>query len=284
MILMDLSQIFFSNLHVALSKPDFKDQSDKEFENIIRHMILNSIRSYRSKLLEEWGEIVVCVDSKDNWRDREFSHYKERRKIKRESSSTDWDKIFGMFNIIKGELETIFPYRFIEVPGAEADDIIGTIVHEFNTKIDKIFILSGDSDFKNLLKYPNVKLYSPVKKEFLEEKEPEYALFEKIVTGDSGDGIPNILSDDDVFVTDGKRQKPIRKTKVRKWFENGIPEEHREKFNRNRTLIDLSLTPEILKNDIIYNCRKQHNKNRDNILDYLKENELNNLIDKIKDF
>jgi len=290
MILMDLSQIFFSNLHVALSKPDFKDKPDKEVENTIRHMILNSIRSYRSKLLEEWGEIVICIDSPENWRDREFPHYKERRKIKRGTSSVDWDKIFGMFNNIKKEIEEVFPYRFIESHGAEADDIIGTIVHEFNAKIDKILILSGDKDFKQLLNYPNVKIFSPVFKKFLEEEDPEYYLFEHIIIGDSSDDIPNIFSDDDVFVTEGKRQKPIRKKKISEWWgdkETKLEEifgDSFEKFQRNKLLIDLECVPDDIKHDIIYHCRKEHNKSRDKIPDYLIEHELNTLQEKIHDF
>jgi len=290
MILMDLSQIFFSNLHVAISKPDFKEKEDKEVENTIRHMILNSIRSYRSKMVEEWGEIVICVDNKHNWRDREFVHYKERRKIKREKSSLDWDKIFTMFNNIKNELETVFPYRFISVTGAEADDIIGTIVHTFNSKVDKILILSGDKDFRQLLIYSNVKLYSPVKKEFIEEEDPEYYLFEQIIIGDSSDDIPNIFSDDDVFITEGKRQKPIRKKKILEWWEDdATPIEERigdafGKFQRNKYLIDLNYVPSDIKDDIMYHCRKDHNKSRDGIYDYLVEHELNKLQEKIEDF
>jgi len=290
MILMDLSQIFFSNLHVAISKPEFKEMEDEVVENTIRHMILNSIRSYRSKMVEEWGEIVICVDSEHSWRAREFLHYKERRRIKRKESSLDWSKIFSMFTNIKNELESVFPYRFISVNGAEADDIIGTVVHDFNSKVDKILILSGDKDFKQLLIYPNVKLYSPVKKEFLEEEDIEYYNFEHIIIGDSSDDIPNIFSDDDVFVTEGKRQKPIRKKKILEWWEDKeTPLEEKlgdafGKFQRNKYLIDLSYVPQDIKHDIYYHCRKDHNKSRDKILDYLVEHELNKLQEKIEDF
>ena len=214
MILLDLSQILFSNIHVAINSKDFFQKTDEEIENVIRHMVLNSIRGYRSRFASDYGEMVICVDSKCSWRHDVFEYYKNRRSISRSKSTVDWDKLFCMFNKIKGELKTVFPYKVIDVEGAEADDIIGTIIHEFNEKVKNILILSNDKDFRQLQVYKNVEQFSPVMKEFICEDTPELYLFNHIVCGDSGDDIPNIYSDDDVFMVEDKRQKPVRQTNV----------------------------------------------------------------------
>jgi hypothetical protein len=37
-------------------------------EDMIRHMILNTIRMYRSKFNKEYGEVVIAADGPNNWR------------------------------------------------------------------------------------------------------------------------------------------------------------------------------------------------------------------------
>ena len=59
MILIDYSAIAISN--VVTQKLDID-------ENLVRHMILNSIRLYRTKYQASYGEIVICTDGMKNWR------------------------------------------------------------------------------------------------------------------------------------------------------------------------------------------------------------------------
>ena len=49
-------------------------------EQLIRHMILNSLRMYRTRYKEEYGELVLAVDASNNWRKTAFPQYKASRK------------------------------------------------------------------------------------------------------------------------------------------------------------------------------------------------------------
>src|SRR5210317_467333 len=90
-------------------------------ENILRHMILNSIRYNRVKFNKEYGELVIACDDKNYWRRNIFPYYKAGRKKSREKSDLDWNSIFQSLNKIRDELKEFFPYRTIQVETAEAD-------------------------------------------------------------------------------------------------------------------------------------------------------------------
>ena len=106
------------------------NKSDELEEDMVRHMILNSIRMYRTMFKEEYGEVVLTYDSRYQWRRDIFPQYKQNRRKGRETDSKDWEKIFGLLNAIKSEFKEILPYKYVEVYGAEADDIIGTLCKE----------------------------------------------------------------------------------------------------------------------------------------------------------
>jgi 5'-3' exonuclease len=187
-------------------------------ENMVRHMVLNAIRSFNQKFSHEYGEIVVACDNTNNWRKKEFPYYKANRKKNQEKSELDWKGIFDCLGKIRQELKDYFPYRVIDVECAEADDIIAALVHTRGKIVssannEKILILSGDKDFIQLHVYSNVRQYDPVRKKFIEHNDPERYLKEHILKGDSGDGVPNVLSGDDCFVI-GQRQKPLTTKKI----------------------------------------------------------------------
>ena len=202
MILVDLSQIMMASTMMSMEKG--QTEADLDF---VRHSVLNSLRMYRSKYNDQYGELVICCDDRNSWRREHFPYYKAGRKSSRESSPLNWSQIFDCFNTIKTELKTIFPYKFIQVENAEADDIIGMLSRSVS---EKIMIISSDKDFIQLQKYDNVYQWSPVTKKLVNGIEPNGYLFEHILRGDKGDGIPNILSKDDSIV-EGVRQKPITK-------------------------------------------------------------------------
>jgi len=186
-------------------------------EDFLRHMVLNSIRNYRSKFFKEYGEIVICCDGRGYWRKNFFEFYKGKRKEGRDKSALDWDKIFEWINAIKKDLKEYFPYRVIEVAGAEADDIIAFLATKYSSS-ESILIVSADKDFQQLQKYPNVEQYSPMAKKFLKCENPTAYLKEHIIRGDAGDGVPNIFSDEDTFMVEGKRQKPVSSKKMESWL------------------------------------------------------------------
>lgn len=259
-------------------------------EGLFRHMVLNSIRSNRVKF-KDYGEIVIACDDKTPWRKTKFSFYKANRKKNRDSSEIDWNNIFNILNKIKTELKEFFPYRVIQVEGAEADDIIATLVMEHGTLLgnnNKIMILSGDKDFKQLQKYSNVEQYDPVNKKFIKEHDPIAQLKEHIIRGDRGDGIPNILSADDCLVN-GTRQKPVSKKKIDEWLAKDLEtaftvEELRANYNRNKMLIDLSCIPNYIKERIMIEYHSQDSKSKDKIFGYMINNKMKQLIEHINEF
>lgn len=269
-------------------------------ESLIRHMVLSSILSYKKKFSEEYGKMVFCADDRKYWRKEVFPYYKANRKKARDASKFDWNLIFGTLNKIRDEIRDKFPYLVIQVEGAEADDIIGTLVrysqtHELQNQSSldpdpqKVLIISGDKDFVQLQKYSNVFQFSPMQKRYLTTDNPQRTLLEHILTGDSGDGIPNFLSQDSVFINEGARQKPIRKDKLEQWLQIGDPtkfcdESMLRNFKRNEQLINLDFTPNNIQEKIVKFYEDGPKGDRKNLLNYFVENRLKYLLESISEF
>jgi alkyl hydroperoxide reductase subunit AhpC len=256
-------------------------------ENMVRHMCLNSIRMYKTKFGPEYGEFVIACDNKNYWRKQLFPYYKANRKKSQAASELDWKAIFECLNKIRGELKEHFPYRIIDVESAEADDIIGTLCIEFGNTNEKILILSGDKDFQQLQRYINIRQYNPVLKKFITCNDPDKFLAEHILKGDAGDGIPNILSDDNCFVL-GSRQKPMTQKKMDDLIALGLDGKfdhtNFRNYMRNKQLIDLTQVPEDIKLKVLESYDAQANKKSSNLLNYFIANRLKNLTESIQDF
>ena len=278
--LVDYSQIFIANI---MSQPHIHKGGVQE--GIMRHTVLNTLRSYRQKFTEEYGELVICCDSRRNWRKKYYVHYKAHRSKNRQESDFNWDSLFESLDQVKEELINFFPYHVLQVPYCEADDIIGVLSEYLTT--DPILIVSGDKDFQQLQKYDNVTQWSPLKKEYMHQPHPEKYLKEHIMRGDKGDGVPNFLSEDDTF-TNGGRQVPITTKKITEWVElepNIFCDYNMMKgYSRNRTLVDLTYIPDPLKDDIIESYNDYELKDRSNLLDYFIHNQLKNLMEHIGEF
>lgn len=258
-------------------------------EDLLRHMVLNAIRSYNVKFRREYGEMIIACDDRRSWRKELFPYYKANRHKDREESEIDWNTVFEILNKVRDELKEYFPYKVIHIDRAEADDIIGTLVHEHGNTVQRIMIVSGDKDFRQLQTYVNVKQYDPTRKKYLEERDPDRYLREHILRGDRGDGVPNFLSQDDCFVV-GVRQKQLRETKLNIWVDQN-PEEFCDetmlkRYNRNKQMVDLSLIPDDIKTSIMesYNTQQEIKKSRNNLFNYFIEHKLKNLIETINEF
>lgn len=280
MIIIDLSQVMIANFMAQVG-----NHTDHIDEGLFRHMVLNSIRNIKIKF-KDYGDVVIACDDKKLWRRDYFPFYKANRKKIRQESDVDWNSIFTTLNKVKVELKEFFPYRVIQVEGAEADDVIGTLVKHLNP--EKIIIVSGDKDFRQLQKYAGVRQYDPVNKKFIDEGAPFQQLKELIIKGDRGDGIPNILSQDDCIVN-SVRQKPISSKKMSEWIDKDPADfcnsqELINNWERNKTLIDLSCIPDKITNNILDEYSKQDNKPKDKIFGYMVSNKMQQLIEHINEF
>jgi 5'-3' exonuclease len=279
MILVDLNQVLLAGLMAQIA-----NHKGKLDESLVRHMILNIIRNHVKNFKAEYGEVVLCCDNRKYWRKEYFPFYKAGRKKSREKSNLDWHMIFEMLAKFKVELKENFPYKVIDVEGAEADDIIGTLAPRQSAH-EKVLILSSDGDFLQLQNYANVKQYNPSQKKYVVSKEPILELKEKIIRGDKGDGIPNVLSSSDCFVRD-LRQTPITQKVLDKLMRESYLDQNesiKANFIRNSTLIDLSFTPQEIKEKII-NTYEETKPAKGKLLNYFIEHKLKNLMEVIEEF
>ena len=293
MIIVDLNQVMLSNLLMQLGN----HTNAQIEENMVRHMILNSLRSYRTKFGADYGDMVIACDNTNYWRRKMFPYYKANRKKAQEKSDLDWKAIFECLNKIRAELKEFFPYRVIDIESAEADDVISTLVNQFGYTSDdglammsfnseKLLILSGDKDFIQLHKYENVKQYDPTRKKWITHKNPGQYLKEHILKGDAGDGVPNILSSDNCFVV-GERQRPLTAKKMEHYLKltpNEMETAIARNYMRNKQLIDLDETPEDIRVKVMESYQAQENKDRSKLMNYFIANKLRNLTEHIGEF
>ena len=283
MIIMDLSQVMISNLMIQLGN---HTNADIE-EDLLRHMVLNSVRAYNVKFKHEFGEMIIACDAGNNWRRQIFPYYKANRRKNREKSEINWTSVFETLNKVRDELKDYFPYRVLRVDGAEADDIIGTLAQTYGNTNEKILILSGDKDFVQLQAFMNVQQFDPVQKKWRKTNDVDKFMKEHIIRGDAGDGVPNFLSADDTFVV-GARQKPISQKKLDQWLDADPKEFCDEKmlrgYLRNQQLVDLNFIPPDIKKEVLVQYEQQAGKGRDKLFNYFIEHRLKLLLESVNEF
>lgn len=276
MIIIDYNGIALSNIIV---------QRLEIQEDLIRHMILNSIRMYNLKFGKKYGQVVLACDA-SSWRKEVFPQYKFKRKENRETSSMDWDEVFRIVNLVREEIKENFPYKVLHVQRCEADDIIGVLVEETQNlgKHEEVMIVSADKDFIQLQKYNNVRQFSPMTKKFIEHNDVNTYMIEHILRGDSSDGVPNVLSPDNTFI-DSLRQSPMTKKKIELYSDTSTMEEEvYRNYCRNRQLIDLSYTPQELKDQIIDESESYKLPHASKVLNYLIKKRCKMLIECVGEF
>ena len=283
MILLDFSNIIVGSIMVAHKVPD----EERFGEDFIRHLVLNSIRSYRNKYKNKYGEIVICTDFHSSWRKEVFPFYKAHRKVAREKQKTekgmDWSALFDTISKIIVEIDTFFPYKVIRVEHAEGDDVIAVLSKAFK---EKSLIVSSDKDFSQLYKYKWVRQFSPMKQKMLNGIDPIMYLKEHIIRGDKGDGIPNILSEDDCIVS-GVRQKSISKKKIINWLvqdPDDFNDEMKRGWIRNKILIDFDLIPRKITTAILKQYNEEKKYQQGQLINYFIKNRLKYLMENMGDF
>ena len=281
MIIVDLTQVLIASLMAST-----RGGQEPISEDLVRHIALKSLAMYRKKYKNKYGELVLADDSYNVWRKDVFPHYKANRKKTRDKDTKDWNQIFDCITLIRDELKYNFPYKYILVSKCEADDIIGTLCEKYGDT-ENIMIISGDKDFQQLQRYSKVRQFSPITKKDIkltQEQALEY-LNDHIISGDTGDGVPNCLSQDNVFVS-GLRQRPLSKKK-RDTIKDPLVMNDSEidrNLSRNRSLIDLSYIPSKYKEQILQEFDNVVVAPRGGLLTYFINNRLMDLEESIGDF
>ena len=297
MILIDYSQVALSA--ILTFQRELKG-TESEIKNLIRHVTLSTLKSYKKKYGKEFGELVICCDGRKYWRRDFFEHYKASRKKNRDASDLNWTLIFDTLSEMRDDIAKHFPYKVMHIERCEADDIIAVMTQwaQSNQLVQeglveesqKILILSSDKDFKQLQLYPNVRQWSPMQKKYVTATQREIIEYkiEHIVKGDAGDGIPNILSKDDVFVKE-ERQKPVSAKRLQEFIDNGFiacrNDEERRNWHRNSTLVDFQHIPDGVKSEVIGTyLSSKPTGDKMSIMNYLMEHRCRLLLDEIEDF
>lgn len=283
-MLIDLNQVLIANLmqhlnHVA--------KSDQISEDLVRHMSINTIRANVKQFKSKYPNVILCCDNRKYWRRDFFPFYKSQRKHDREASGYDWGMIFDTLNKIRDELKEFFPYKVIDVDGAEADDVIAVLTARLAPH-GGVLILSSDKDFGQLQKYPNVTQYSPILKRFIKIDNPKMFIKEHIIRGDRGDGIPNFLSADNTFAA-GERQKVINSKRLQEWLIQDVQtfctnDTMLRGFMRNQTLVDFDYIPNEVQERIVTAFDETKPATKQKMLDYFIKKNLKVMIESIGDF
>lgn len=300
-ILTDFSQIAIS-CAVVFPEDMKKGMDTAKMQDIIRHVTLNSIATYNRDYRPKYGELILCCDSSPSWRHKVFKYYKAGRKDARAESDLDWDTIFQFIHQLREDLINVFPYKVIRAEGAEGDDCIAVLTKylqtesvelEYGNTLDAltntappVLIVSADHDFKQLHKYKTVKQWSPMQKKWVTNPEKQEFIIDKIIEGDKGDGVPSVLMEDDFLVNGEGRAKSVTKAVRQKYRDyDSLTQEEKERYDRNKLLIDFDSIPKELEERIIEEYTKQRPKTtKQDIFNYLVKNRCRVLIDKIGDF
>jgi len=265
---------------------------EKQTTDLIRHATLSTIKSYKKKYGKDYGDVVICCDGRNYWRRQYFEHYKASRKKARDASELDWGLIFDTLSKIRDEIAQNFPYKVMHLEQCEADDIIAVLTQqtqEFGFS-ENVMIVSSDKDFKQLHKFNNVKQYSPLLRKMITAKKSEIHenYITHVVKGDTGDGIPNILSKDNCFVT-GDRQTPVSAKRLAEFMEKGIDacrnDEEKRNWQRNQILVNFDYIPDDIKKvilDTYLSIKPKGDKMA--IMNYLIANRCRLLLDEIEEF
>lgn len=273
--------------------------SEEKSVGLIRHVILNSLQSYKKKYGGEYGEMVIACDARNYWRRYFFPYYKADRKKDRKESDMPWKLIFETMSSVRKDLEEHFPYKVLHVDKAEADDVIAVmaqwtqenelVAYGIVEEPQKVLIVSSDHDFFQLHRFDNVRQWSPRVKKYV-KAERDYMTNGHIqhIVKAGDDGIPSILNRDDIMISE-ERQKPVSAKRLAEFIELGRDacrdDFERRNWDRNRTLIDFEYIPEDVRQSIIAAYTGSTPvKDRMRIMNYLIKNKCRLLLDHIEDF
>jgi DNA polymerase-1 len=141
------------------------------------------------------------------------------------------DDFYRQVNEIIQLISEALPFDIMKADELECDDVIANLAIYHDDKGDDVTIISGDSDFIQILDdRPTINLYHPIKKKHLEQT-PYHYLTWKSLTGDSSDNIPGIprvgpKTAEKLLMTEGA-------------LESFLEDEEKEKiFKRNYGLIE----------------------------------------------
>ena len=215
----DTMVIDISNISIATLMNNFKPKEQASITiEMIRHLVLDTLRFNVVKFKGEYPEIVIAFDDRNYWRRQKAWYYKKRRQIEHEESEWDWDRLNNFLNPVFEEIRQNMPYLGLKVEFAEADDIIAVVTKKAVGEGRRVLVVSADSDFTQLQKYNGVRQWSPTQKKWVTPKygSPRNDLRYKNIKGDKKDSIACIKIRNDYIVTkvEGERATAVKSSEL----------------------------------------------------------------------
>ncbi|WKC55095.1 ribonuclease H [Klebsiella phage R6_1] len=290
----DTMIIDISNISIATLMNNFKPKEQASITiEMIRHLVLDTLRFNVVKFKGEYPEIVIAFDDRNYWRRQKAWYYKKRRQIEHEESEWDWDRLNNFLNPVFEEIRQNMPYLGLKVEFAEADDIIAVVTKKAVGEGRRVLVVSADSDFTQLQKYNGVRQWSPTQKKWVTPKygSPRNDLRYKNIKGDKKDSIACIKIRNDYIVTkvEGERAPAVKSSELEAWLEADDPTtlmtpEWAARYKENEELRDFEFIPKDIENSIIeaYNTPKSGSKAK--MERYFMDNKLSRMFEKLSDF
>jgi len=251
-LLIDFSLLAHANLFTV------KSQLAIGGYQLLKHVLIRAVLKNVNEFSPD--RVYICFDGGSSWRKVVSETYKAQRKEARDKQDVsaggevNWSEFYRIIDELYADFKTSFPFHAIKINSIEADDIIAYLVRTSPQDDEKI-ILTRDSDYIQLLQYPNTKIYNPVDRKWMESVNPVHDLQVKICMGDKSDNILAIrprmgIATAEKFVESGELDKLLEKAEADiKQF--GKPnDEMAAAYLRNQKLIDMSKVPSTINNQI----------------------------------
>lgn len=189
-------------------------------------VVYNFFRGLRP-LIEKFNpdKVYFVLEGNPEFRTNLNEDYKANRSNSDESFHRQKGTIISL-------IKHCFPITTVRHPELECDDTIATLAKLHCDKGDDCVIVSGDSDFIQLLNvFDNCKIYHPIQKKFIEKPDYDYVSW-KALRGDATDNISGIPGCGDKTAT-----KLIKDPQLMK--EYLLKDNRMQIFERNVNLIRL---------------------------------------------
>ncbi|HET8688946.1 MAG TPA: hypothetical protein VFM18_20240 [Methanosarcina sp.] len=300
MIITDFSKIVYASVYVM--KDDIKKSSPEEIENILRHMAINSCLTIKKRFQSQYGELVIALDGKNNFRYGIHPNYKFKRKENRDKDDLPWHIIKNCMDKIKEEAKVYWPWKVVWSERAEADDVMVVLTEEVANKnivenglldeieAEPVLIDTRDQDLFFLQKYPNVTQYDSRDRKVIKlDENYDTWIKEFIIKGDpQSDSVPNVFSDLNCMA-DGIKQTAAIKSRMapilahKNIFDYNDDPKIAKRIRENYQLVIFDGMPIDVRDEIMESWKNAKKASKMVMMKYLIEKKCKNLLEHLEE-
>jgi hypothetical protein len=186
-LLIDFANLTAITRFGAMSRdPGTLLMDDDEWTNYFLDTMLVTLANYINVLKSD--RVILTIESR-SWRKTFYPLYKANRDAGKEADDK-LDLFYAAVNKAADFMRDFTNAKVIAAGEAEGDDIIAILAQKMSLDGEKVTIVSTDGDFKQLLRYKGVKIFNPIKKNYVSDYS-HLDYITKLVKGDAGDNVPS---------------------------------------------------------------------------------------------